>query len=67
MLLTQDEARRIAANVAKLPDVGLRLVGLPRLILEIDISKPLPVVVADDKASKLFLDRPGRREAARFH
>src|SRR5215469_9131606 len=35
-------------------------------ILEIDICKRLPVVVAHDKARFLFFDRPGQREAAAF-
>jgi hypothetical protein len=34
-----------------------------RLILEIDIRKLLPVVIADDKAGGLFLDGPRRQEA----
>jgi hypothetical protein len=36
----------------------------PRFILEIDIGKLLHVVVAHNKAGFLFLDGPGRREAA---
>jgi hypothetical protein len=32
-----------------------------------DIGELLPVVVAHDEASGLFLDRPGRRESARGH
>jgi hypothetical protein len=36
-----------------------------RLILEIDIGELLAAVVADDKAGVLFLNRPGRRDAAR--
>ena len=35
------------------------------LIFEIDIGKLLAVVVARDQARLQFLDRPGRREAAR--
>jgi hypothetical protein len=34
----------------------------PRLILEIDIGELLPVVIADDKAGGLFLDRPRRSQ-----
>ena len=36
----------------------------PRLVLEINIGKRLPAVVADNKAGGLFLDSPRRREAA---
>jgi hypothetical protein len=36
----------------------------PRLILEIDTGKLLPIVVAHDKAGFQFLDGPGGREAA---
>jgi hypothetical protein len=35
-----------------------------RLILEIDISERLPASVPDNKARGLFVDRPGRGEAA---
>jgi hypothetical protein len=35
-----------------------------RLILEIDIRELLSVVIADDKAGGLFLDRSGQREAS---
>jgi hypothetical protein len=38
----------------------------PRLVLEINI-RDLLIVVAHDKASGLFLDGPGRREAAFSH
>jgi hypothetical protein len=34
------------------------------IILEIDVSKPLAVVVAHDEAGVNVLDRPRRREAA---
>ena len=37
----------------------------PRLLLEIDIGKRLPVGVADDEAGLLLVDQPGRRDAAR--
>jgi hypothetical protein len=36
----------------------------PGSFSKIDVGKLLPVVVAHDKASGLFLDRPRRREAA---
>jgi hypothetical protein len=40
----------------------------PRLILEIDIGKLLAVVVANDEAGiVVYLDIPGRREAAGGH
>ena len=39
----------------------------PRLVLEIDIRKRLPVVISDDKARGLFFNGPGRREAAARH
>ena len=35
-----------------------------RLIVEVDIGELLAALVAHNKASRLFLDRPWRREAA---
>jgi hypothetical protein len=44
-----------------IPRQQFRRRSSPRLILEIDIGERLTVMVVDNKAGGLFLDRPGRR------
>jgi TPR repeat protein len=55
MISTRGSDAAVAAPTPRAP---------PRLLLEINIGKPLPVGVADDEASVRPLDGPGRREAA---
>src|SRR6516165_7971889 len=61
-----DDALERAASVSSLVFAEQFCRRPPRFILEIDIGKLLHVVVADNKAGFLFLDGPGRREAARI-
>jgi hypothetical protein len=53
-------AIRIASS--RVSSLGCR--SPPRLILEINTRELLSVAVAHDEAGGLFLDDPGRREAA---